>query len=384
MTGEERAAMEQRAADAKKEEAERQERSKERDRARQEEFAQHEAKMLAPERVKAGHELTLDLLQKKGFPVLERSGGKSFDDLMEEKMRKVGKSWLNPALAAVPNKEHAEDVSQIMRGVTVYVAKKLRHLQDDINAVVASLGGEFRRDYTSEKVTHVIFTGQANDRTKEFRQAREDGKKIVAPDWVFMCRDERRVVEEDAFPHTFNPKMSLSLSVAGPATPLTRKDKVRQQQQLLAPPEDEEVETREPARDSGDVSYCSKKSRTDTEEEHLELTADLAKLDELVEASAAASRDTPSASRSKMKMILTSTEATPDRKVVGGDGNTLALGDPSQDLDSQVIQWRDPKEEEERIKLKERLSMETQAMALVDDASQAGQVRSRSEALKPF
>ena len=42
-----------------------------------------------------GHERAMDRLEAKGIPVMERNKGKSFDDLMEEKLRKQGKSWKN-------------------------------------------------------------------------------------------------------------------------------------------------------------------------------------------------------------------------------------------------------------------------------------------------
>ena len=40
----------------------------------------------------------------------------------------------------------------------------------------------------------------------------QDGKKIVSPDWVHMCQDESRKVEEEIFPHNYNPKMTLNIT----------------------------------------------------------------------------------------------------------------------------------------------------------------------------
>jgi hypothetical protein len=36
----------------------------------------------------------------------------------------------------------------------------------------------------------------------------------VCPDWVYMCRDEGRRIEESIFPHTYNPKMSLNVTTS--------------------------------------------------------------------------------------------------------------------------------------------------------------------------
>ena len=53
-----------------------------------------------------------------------------------------------------------------MKGVNVYVTKKLQNLQDDINGIVASLGGEFSYTYDASKVTHVIFQGKVGKVSK--------------------------------------------------------------------------------------------------------------------------------------------------------------------------------------------------------------------------
>ena len=58
------------------------------------EFAEFDAVRSDPERRKAIHEKWADEMEAKGIPVLSRSD-KTFDDLMEEKMAKMGKSWKN-------------------------------------------------------------------------------------------------------------------------------------------------------------------------------------------------------------------------------------------------------------------------------------------------
>ena len=58
------------------------------------EFAEFDRVRSDPERRKAIHEKWADEMEAKGIPVLSRSD-KTFDDLMEEKMAKMGKSWKN-------------------------------------------------------------------------------------------------------------------------------------------------------------------------------------------------------------------------------------------------------------------------------------------------
>ncbi len=189
-----------------------------------EEFERHELQHLDPSNAQESHERTMKKLEERNIPVLGKDG-KSFDDLMEEKLMKVGKSWKNPRKkgpSPTPTK------LDLLKDVVVYVAKKLQSIQDEINGIVASLGGGFRYQYGPE-VTHVIFSGKTNDLSKEFRQARKDGKFIVCPDWVYMSRDEGRRIEEVTFPHNFNPKMSLNVSVAtvGGGSPTSRKPSTR-------------------------------------------------------------------------------------------------------------------------------------------------------------
>lgn len=76
----------------------------------------------------------------------------------------------------------------------MYVAKKLSSLQSELFGIVTSLGGEVRHFYTAD-VTHVVFTGKANDVTKEFKMAKADKKFVVAPDWVFMSKNEKKLME---------------------------------------------------------------------------------------------------------------------------------------------------------------------------------------------
>ena len=98
--------------------------------------------------------------KKYGVPILEQ-GGKTFEELMEEKMQKQGLSWKNPSkrfkLSTRRDEDLSEDISKgIFQGVIVYVTKKLESQQGELQAIVASLGGDYRHQYRKE-VTHVIF-----------------------------------------------------------------------------------------------------------------------------------------------------------------------------------------------------------------------------------
>ncbi|XP_078670927.1 DNA topoisomerase 2-binding protein 1-like isoform X2 [Branchiostoma floridae x Branchiostoma belcheri] len=99
-----------------------------------------------------------------------------------------------------------------LAGVVIYVSKKLSKQQSDYNDLACSLGADYRWTY-DETVTHFIFQGRANDTTKEFRTARSQGKTIVSPHWLQVCEEQEARVDETLFPHTYNPKLSLSQAV---------------------------------------------------------------------------------------------------------------------------------------------------------------------------
>ncbi|XP_078332044.1 DNA topoisomerase 2-binding protein 1-like isoform X2 [Crassostrea virginica] len=103
-----------------------------------------------------------------------------------------------------------EDIERPLKGVIIYVSKKLSGQQAELNDLVAELGGDYKWQYDAT-CTHFIFQGKANDTTKEFRIAREQKKKIVSPLWIRMCKEQNAKVDESLFPHTYNPNLTLSM-----------------------------------------------------------------------------------------------------------------------------------------------------------------------------
>ena len=279
-------------------------------------------------------------------------------------------------------------------GVVVYVSRKLQAEQDEINGIVASLGGGFRWQYGSD-VTHLIFTGKAKDLSKEFRMAKKDGKHVVGPGWVKMCRDEAKLVEEELFPHTYNPKMTLDISVMSQANNTrraTRKKNCEEETTLMSTRVEEEEEPQQKEASSARKKLRKSRDREEDEEDDDEDMEDtkllerkageqevnpsvinehLAKLDQLMDKSNQ-QKSSPQTRRS-MKMALTSAEATPDRSAEDKllDKHGKVSGDlSSQNPDSQAIQWKDPKEEAERQKLIAKMEKESQA--LMSGSQEAG------------
>ena len=288
---------------------------------------EHIKEQFNPEQIKADREKAMDDLESKGYPVLGRAE-RSFDSLMEEKLNKIGKSWKNPAKRI----KLVKRVGGIFDNVVVYITKKHSSIADGLTEIVEELGGRVLATYDSSRVTHVIFSGRSNDITKEFRTARNDGKLIVAPEWINTCRDQKRLIEEESFPHTFNPKMSLGVSVH--KSPTKRRTTLRSTKA-----EDTTVLNQDI------IGELDKLDEMEAEAFNVKRKTSSSSSDTAVEAAAAASpgRVSPVRRRSS-RMTLTSAEGTPERSLVkandnkggGGENITRTLSYDSQNVSSSV------------------------------------------------
>ncbi|XP_062515664.1 DNA topoisomerase 2-binding protein 1-like isoform X2 [Corticium candelabrum] len=99
--------------------------------------------------------------------------------------------------------------STVLSGVVLFVTKKLAKQQADLHDIAAALGSDYRFTY-DESCTHVIHEGRLQSGGKEIRLAKENNKFIVSPHWLFACREGAKHLNEAAFPHTYNPRRSLT------------------------------------------------------------------------------------------------------------------------------------------------------------------------------
>ena len=109
------------------------------------------------------------------------------------------------------------------------------------------------------------------------------------------------------------------------------------------------------------------------EEEEGGMTEDIAKFDKLIgDASRDNSRSAVSSEqRRSLRMKLSSSTGKEGRKD-GGDDDDADMPSASQaELNAQAISWTDPREEEERRRLKAKLAAETQAIGLLASTSKA-------------
>ena len=318
------------------------------------------------------HQEALDLMQSRGLPVIERDS-RPFEDIMEEHYQKQGKSWktfsqdaaarARAKLEAMEGEMDQKEENKVLEGVTVCVARKLINQAEEVQKVVKELGGKVSHQI-DENVTHLVFRGQQNDKTKEFRTAREAGISVIAPDWVFMCRDEGRKVEEELFPHTFNPRKKLDITGSSPPLALS------QSQPRSSSSRKRKVDTKVIPPVSLAMSQISQMAEEDendaggeedkNEEEPLvskEVSGDLEAMASLLDSRSG----TPiSSNRKVLRTKLSNQEEKNRTPKAAKDIEEEEEVKREEEKMSQVM-WVDPIEEEERRKLKERVNaLETQ------------------------
>ncbi|XP_071943540.1 DNA topoisomerase 2-binding protein 1-like isoform X2 [Antedon mediterranea] len=99
----------------------------------------------------------------------------------------------------------------VLKGVIICVSMKLSKKFTEYNRIATELGADFRWTY-DDGCTHFIYQGKAKDSSKELKIARQQQKYIVSPHWLFACQEERVNVDVSLYPHTYNPKLSLTVS----------------------------------------------------------------------------------------------------------------------------------------------------------------------------
>lgn len=268
--------------------------------------------------------------------------------------------------ATEANEMTSADQHGILTGVVVYCNQKLRDQQQEIYQTVASLGGDYRWVYEPQ-VTHYIHLGRANDTNKEFRMARDQGKFVVAPEWVWMCRDEESKIDESLFPHTHNPKMSLSIISQKSGTPVgTRRGRPRKTIDKHTVDE-----TAEASQMSETTSHAQQSSESDADNADVEEAKKAAALSKQLEELEALANKTSGSGRKNSALRKPSlserAKNTPPRS--GGTPRSAhqtptnaAMQANTEVAESQntAITWEDPQEKEARQRISAELTRDTQ------------------------
>ena len=138
--------------------------------------------------------------------------------------------------------ESREDVADpsCLIGVVVFVTKKLAKQQADLHNIISSLGGDYRYTY-DESCTHIIYEGRWQAGGKEMKLAKQNNNFVVSPHWLSACLKAGRRVDEEEFPHTYNPRMLLTGVTTGRQSEPMRVDEgnvsLHKSNQLLDKPQ---------------------------------------------------------------------------------------------------------------------------------------------------
>ncbi|XP_069015761.1 DNA topoisomerase 2-binding protein 1 isoform X2 [Embiotoca jacksoni] len=268
----------------------------------------------------------------------------------------------------VPEKEAAP-----LTGVVICVGKKLSKVQNELNAVAASLGADFRWA-CDDSVTHYVYQGRVGDNNREYRGVKERGLHVVSQHWLHACAEEQRHVAESLYPFTYNPKMSLNLSQvpnssqrSPPLTRTQRRDITKDDKSELNSAE-EAASLRRVSDGSVDQDETTDAAGRSGISETLEMRENLQRqLQEIMSATKMTTGRRTSARLTRAGSGgADSGTHTPDGSRVGRSGNRRTLEalrvsrhaamdvntEPSQ---SEQIVWDDPTAREERAKLADNL-----------------------------
>ncbi|XP_027237421.2 DNA topoisomerase 2-binding protein 1 isoform X2 [Penaeus vannamei] len=240
-----------------------------------------------------------------------------------------------------------------LTGVVVCTARKLQDQQRELYKTVAELGGDYRWAY-DHSVTHFVYQGRHNDTNKEFRLAREQGKLIVAPEWVHMCRDEETRIDESLFPHTHNPKMSLSI-LSAKTTPVSKRGRPRKKPLDDTSPDLQEKECEE--QDTSHSNESENESGDTANDEEQKKAAISRQLEEIEALATVTGSGRRSAGSARNRSLGEKLKHTPTRPIqVEAHPATMEVAESQ----NTAITWDDPQEREARLHLQNQLTKDTQ------------------------
>ena len=165
----------------------------------------------------------------------------------------------------------------------------------------------------------------------------KDGKRIVCPAWVYMCRDEGRWVDEEVFPHSYNPKMTLNMTQTSTASASTRARSGRKKSTAADKKvENKAVEVDQTLKEEEEEEEAFGKDENKDDDEG-GMTEDIAMFDKLIGDNSRSA--VSSEQRRSLKMKLSSSTGRRSK-----DGEADEADMPSSSQVEQAISWSDPRE----------------------------------------
>jgi len=317
----------------------------------------------------------------------------SLDTKIKRLYQDMGKDWdeVGGKCADIHKNKmnHQQDLEskneKCLEGVVVYIPRKIAQMNQDLEEIVIELGGCVS-DELDHQTTHFIFQGKQP--TKEFRQAKEMGKIIVATEWIYMCRSEQRKVDESAFPHTLNCSKISNQSQMSSKSASANKTRSRLSSKQKRPKpdfqedevmEEEGVETIEDVDDTN-VDDVNNIDADDTEV----IDTDLADKTEILASSTKKKDLSTYRNEEALKSLVDTLKNSPAVSICSSakkekqqvekreesilerlTSNSTPVRKVEEKIESQVI-WVDPEEEKKRQAIALKLSMETQDIGSIN------------------
>ncbi|EEC10070.1 topbp1, putative, partial [Ixodes scapularis] len=144
--------------------------------------------------------------------------GKQLAQNMRLAAERIGDRDLLDGLSSTPTPKEARAPafplpvpdSRPLEGIVVCISKKLAQHEKELRDIVVSLGGHFAQECT-EQCTHFVCQGRPGEPLpREAGRAREQGKKLVGPEWVYACKGSGARLDEADFPSVRDERLSLS------------------------------------------------------------------------------------------------------------------------------------------------------------------------------
>lgn len=271
---------------------------------------------------------------------LQLQEGKSKNSCMQENQEMNTQSRREQTEA-----EEGEEGDGPLKGVVVCSSRKFMDRWKEMSQVVTELGGQFLHSYCPE-VTHFLYQGRSNDMNREFRKAKQDGKLVVAPDWLWMCQEKGTKVDEELFPHTHNPNMSL------PLTGSMRSPKKKHSLKRKYPEEGEEAEE-EPSQHQETQGSEESKPESESDQEKEKLSKQLEEIGALAQVSGKKT----GLGRGRSKPPGEWCRPATARHV---DIETQPMSGEEPESQGTAITWEDPVEREARLRLRSQLGESTE------------------------
>ncbi|SCZ98417.1 BZ3500_MvSof-1268-A1-R1_Chr3-2g06356 [Microbotryum saponariae] len=155
-------------------------------------------------------------------------------DITNESQPRLARSRTTPHVDTTVADENQAITSGALSGCVIFVSNKLASVEKKkVIGSVTKLGATVATSFDPFAATHLVYaSNRSNDPSSEYKKAKAAQTCIVHPQWAVECEllDER--VNEQEYPHTFDPKRGGQLAIVAISSPAKSQERA----QLVASP----------------------------------------------------------------------------------------------------------------------------------------------------